>query len=258
MNILGHVMKFLPKNFVFLEIFREKVNMKLQNNILLRRGLIMKIKSFICLVIISNLIFLNVTPGHSEGILAEDVDAAIEEEEYQKSAWYFGFGLGTGKGEIEGNSFSARLVEISGVDAPDISQLITLNYGLGAIVTEWAHIGFDGSALRQQASYKVDGISGNSSFQIINSLCAITVYPVGRSFFLKGGYGFCVFGAEGSDDTDYSYSGRSFLLGTGFDFPLNKTFRMGIHAEYSRQSYNKKDAPDDTNFFNVYVSFYWF
>ncbi len=217
----------------------------------------MRKNSFIYLFIFFSIIMINSSPVYTQGILVEDVDAEIEAEEYQKSGWYFGFGLGTGKGEIEGNSFSSGFNRIGGDNELDISQLITLNYGLGAIITGWAHLGFDGSAIRQQASYKIDGASKKVAFQIVNNLIAASFYPFGSSFFLKFAYGFCFFITDNDEDSN-SYSGRSFLLGTGYDFRLGNNFRLGLHGDYSRQSYSTKEAPNDTNFYSIYLSFYWF
>ena len=54
------------------------------------------------------------------------------------------------------------------------------------------------------------------------------------------------------------FTGYAFLIGAVYDFWLGETFNLGIRAEYSRQTYSDDEAPDDTDFINVYVSFYWF
>ena len=59
-------------------------------------------------------------------------------------------------------------------------------------------------------------------------------------------------------DQTETYSGTGFLLGIGYDFWLGESFNLGIHAEYSKQSYSESDAPDDTEFTSIYLSFYWF
>jgi hypothetical protein len=185
--------------------------------------------------------------------------AKIGDSEHQKSSWYIGFGLGSGRGYIEGDSFQDLFDKI-GPDA-ETSPTIFFNFGVGGILTPQWHLGFDITAIRQQATYELYRQSADASFQINNYLLAATFYPMNEGFFLRGGIGLSAFQftltGDVEDEISESYSGTGFLIGTGYDFWLGKTFNLGIHADYSKQSYSDSEAPDDTNFFAIYVSFYW-
>ena len=171
-----------------------------------------------------------------------------------KSSWYIGFGLGTGQLQIEGDTMDDVF---SGYSDIDIDPEITLNFGIGAIINPKLHIGFDGSAVRQSA----DGPGGDLTVQVNNYLAAVTFYPMVKGLSLKAGFGLATMMYDLDtytiDESD-TYTGTAFLVGLGYDFWLGKSFNLGIHADYSIQNYNDSDAPDDTDFLNLYLSFYWF
>ncbi len=176
----------------------------------------------------------------------------------QKSTWYIGFGLGSGSAEYEGDSLE-DIAEDYGADDADATTPITLNFGVGAILNPNLHLGLDISALRE--SVESDEYDGDFSAQTTNYLLAATFFPAGAGLSLKGGIGLCALTLEldaPGVDEDETYGGWAFLIGVGYQFGLCGNTNLGIHLEYSRQTYNDDDAPDDTNFINVYVSLYWF
>lgn len=180
--------------------------------------------------------------------------AALAEEK-KKSPWYIGFGVGLGNLEIEGET----LDDMYG-DNPyiDVGPEITFNFGVGAIINPKLHLGLDISAIRQSAE---DDFNQSLDFQINNYFAALSYYPIGKGFFIKAGAGISVAVIELDSvvfDDSESYTGTGYLLGIGYDFWLGKTFNLGIHAEYSKQTYDDNDAPEDTDFTSIYISFYWF
>ena len=48
------------------------------------------------------------------------------------------------------------------------------------------------------------------------------------------------------------------MIGIGYDLRIVKRLHIGIHADYSRQTYNSSDAPDDTDFTNIYIALYFY
>jgi hypothetical protein len=176
----------------------------------------------------------------------------------QKDTWYIGFGFGSGSAEYEGDSLEDNAKDW-GVDDADASTPITFNFGVGAILNPNLHLGLDISALRE--SVESDEYDADATAQINNYLLAATFFPAGAGLSLKGGIGLCALTWEvdrpGYDEDD-TYGGWAFLIGVGYQFGLCGNTNLGIHLEYSRQSYGDDDAPDDTNFINVYVSLYWF
>lgn len=185
-------------------------------------------------------------------------------DEHHKSIWYIGFGLGSGQGWIEGDTFSKYFDnegDYIGIK-PEKSPMITFNFGIGAILNPNLHIGFDGSAIRQTATYNSAGLKGEYTYQINNYLLAVTYYPDETGLSLKAGIGFADMQWDVTGDLFYShftetYTGNAYLIGAGYDFWLGDTFNLGLHVEYSKQNYNNSKAPSDSDFVNIYVSFYW-
>ena len=176
-------------------------------------------------------------------------------EEKKKSNWYIGFGVGTGELKVEGETMDDAFDEYPTID---VGQEVTFNIGVGAIINPKLHLGFDVSAIRQSAE---DDFDQTLDLQVNNYFAALSYYPTGKGFFLKAGAGISAAVVELDtafvDDSE-TYSGTGFLLGIGYDFWIGKSFNLGIHAEYSKQSYSDSDAPDDTEFTSIYLSFYWF
>jgi len=189
------------------------------------------------------------------------------QENKSKSDWYIGFGIGSGRDFAEGDSFQ-KIYKDWGDDAEvrinkDSSYPVAINFGLGLILNPYFHSGLDISAIRQQCEYKYGGWDGTAAMQINNYLAVIKYYPIETGFSLKGGFGLAAFyvSTEGDifdDESEEYYGGKAFLFGAGYDFPLGDTFNLGIHAEYSKQTYSGNKAPSYTEFFNIYISFYWF
>ncbi len=176
---------------------------------------------------------------------------SAQAQNHQKSSWYIGFGIGSGSASYEGDSIDDIYPNA------DTSTPLTLNFGVGAILSDNLMLGLDISALRESASAGSDEVT----YQTNNYLASAMFFPMGEGFSIKGGLGLCAFqssydisGSTGSN----TYNGYAFLVGAGYDFWLGETFNLGIRAEYSRQTYSDDEGPDDTDFINVFVSFYWF
>lgn len=173
--------------------------------------------------------------------------------EHDKGSWYIGFGLGSGRLQVEGETMSEAF---SGSGA-DVGTPITLNFAVGGVLTPQMLLGLDISAIRQTVS---DDFDAELSYQVNNYLCALTYYPMTEGVFLKAGAGLSAIGYDYSEpgySEGDSYLGWGGLIGLGYDFWLGDTFNLGIHAEYSMQRYSDSEAPDDSDFLSIYVSFYW-
>ena len=176
--------------------------------------------------------------------------------EKKKSSWYIGFGVGTGILEMDGDSAKDYRDD---QDYSHAEDELTLNFGVGAILNPKLHLGFDMSTVLQELD--LDKSNRSELYQVSNYFAALSYYPWSKGFFVKvgGGLSALVYDKDTDKDNDLdTYGGAGCLVGLGYDFWLGKSFNLGIHAEYSRQFYNDKDAPDDTDILNVYLSFYWF
>lgn len=179
-------------------------------------------------------------------------------QEHQKSSWYIGFGLGSGSAKYEGDS-NEDWAKTFGAEDPEATTPITLNFGVGAILNPNLHLGFDITTLRE--SVEDDTYDAELASQIVNYQLAAIYFPMGEGLSLKAGVGMCALALEldapGVDESE-TYTGWGWLIGVGYQLWLGEHFNLGFHVEYSKQTYNDSDAPDDTDFFNFYVSFYWF
>lgn len=176
--------------------------------------------------------------------------------EKKKSSWYIGFGVGTGILEMDGDSVKDYRDD---QDYSHVENELTLNFGVGAILNPKLHLGFDLSTVLQELD--LDKSNRSELYQVSNYFAALSYYPWSKGFFVKvgGGLSSLVYDKDTDKDNDLdTYGGAGCLVGLGYDFGLRKSFNLGLHAEYSRQFYNDRDAPDDTDFLNVYLSFYWF
>jgi hypothetical protein len=192
-------------------------------------------------------------------MLVVAVSGACFAKEHEKSSWYIGFGLGTGDGgwEIEGKEVTFD----DWFEGFDTTPSVTGNLGVGAILNPKLHLGFDLSVISQEGDGEVHGYDVEANFQINNYLAALTYFPTGEGLFIKAGAGVSVITYEisgGPVSESRSDSGTAILGGLGYAFWLGKTFNLCLNAEYSHQSYDDEEAPDNSHFWNVYVSFYWF
>jgi len=194
-------------------------------------------------------------------LLAGFHNAALADDDvHEKSSWYIGFGIGSGNGAWNINNTEVTFDDyFEGADST--TPRVTINFGVGAILGQKFHLGFDGSAIREQGSLEVLGETLDVAVQINNYLGAVSYFPFTTGFFIKGGAGFSVMMIQavyGSDTETESYSGTSVLAGAGYAIWIGKTFNLCLNAEYSYQSYSGDEAPDNSHFWNVYISFYWF
>lgn len=172
-------------------------------------------------------------------------------QEHKKSSWYIGFGIGTGdgSGEVDGKEVTSD-EWFAGLST---SPVLTMNFGVGGIINPKLHLGFDWSAIRQEGS----GHGIERMVQINNYLFALTYFPKGEGLFLKAGAGASSIIYDVSGGSPSAYSGTAILGGLGYAFWLGKSFNLCLNAEYSHQTYSNKYAPDNSQFWNLYVSFYW-
>ena len=187
-------------------------------------------------------------------------------EENQKSSWYIGFGLGSGDGwmDIDGvsKSFDDHFDE-SGFK-------ITGNIGLGMIVNPNLHVGLDFSTMWREHSESVSNGTFYGGVYIYNYFVGVTYFPFEKGLCLKAAAGLSTlqlktittesilpagYVGHQNEENMYGYGG---LVGIGYYFWIGSSFNLGINAEYSYQTGFNKDAVDNSGFWNVYVSFYWF
>jgi opacity protein-like surface antigen len=182
-------------------------------------------------------------------------------QDHQKSSWYIGFGLGTGNGAFEADGESITFNEF--FEGSDTSPRITLNFGVGMILSPEVHLGLDFTAIRQEGTVQVFGSDLTVGIQINNYLLMMTWFPYSEGFFVRGGAGMAVLVQNivyGNTEEKYGMRGYSALGGIGYAFWLGETFNLCLNAEVSYQKYNDAEVgePESSYFWNVYVSFYWF
>ncbi len=181
---------------------------------------------------------------------------AQEGEGNTKGLWYIGFGLGTGDGSFTDDGTEMTYDDV--FEGLSSTVPLTVNLGIGAIVTQKIHAGLDISAVRKTGTI----FDGTFAMQVNNYFGSVSLYPFNEGLFLKGGIGYSALvfeatGFVGGDSTD-TYGGMGGLVGVGYNFWIGETFNLGVNIEYTMQSYSDEDGPDSGNFWNAYVSCYWF
>ncbi len=193
-------------------------------------------------------------------IIAFKAQINAQESPHQKSGWYIGFGLGTGDAgwEVDGKSYTLDDY-FEGVDS--VSPKVTINFGVGAILSPSIHIGLDISAVRQEGSISTTYGDFTAALQITNTLGVLTYFPMNEGLFLRIGAGVSNISQEFQflgEQKSNSYSGFAYLGGVGYALWIGQTFNLCLNFDYSAQSYSDNEAPDNSHFWAFYVSFYWF
>ncbi|MDH5720733.1 MAG: autotransporter outer membrane beta-barrel domain-containing protein [Spirochaetia bacterium] len=182
----------------------------------------------------------------------------------QKSSWYLGFGLGSGDGAYSLASGNEVTFD-DWFEGLDTGPKIAIQLGVGAIILNDFHLGFDMSALSQNGTYKDYFGNIDAQLQINNYLLSLSYFPYTTGLFIKAGLGASVISSNikieafGMNETyNDSFGGFSGLIGAGYYIWLGDTFNLGINLEYSHQEYEESSIPRKSNFWSVYTSFYWF
>jgi len=188
-------------------------------------------------------------------------------EENKKGPLYFGLGFGDATLKFEGGSLSSYIEDSSDGEfqsGEDEDEYSVFHIGIGGVVNQKLHLGVDISSVKQKSTiryYSLLGnlLSGSAEVQLTNYFAALSYFPFERGLFVKMGGGISKLdqkvSAFFSEDTD-SYSGLGYMFGLGYDLRLLGRLHLGLHADYSKQNYQGKDAPEDTDFTNMYISVY--
>jgi hypothetical protein len=186
-------------------------------------------------------------------ILIGTTQAFAQHADTEKSTWYIGFGLGSGDGgwtDDDGEKITFKKFS----DGADDRSTMTLDFGVGAILTNNFNIGFNVNYIDHYGTYA--GYEFDVS--IMNMMCMLTFFPMEEGLFLRAGIGTSrLYQKIESYGTNY-VDGYGALLGAGYYFKLTKTFNLGLNFDYSVQKYSKSGYPKDSHAWAVYLSFYWF
>ena len=167
------------------------------------------------------------------------------DEGQEKNSWYIGFGIGTGNGEISSGGSDYSWDEAWPLEP----SILSVNLGIGGVINPSFHLGLEMTGTR--LTFSESGLEG--WFQFNSYLLAASFFPMERGFFLKAGLGLAAAIAGGDISAD-SESGTAVMAGIGYFFNFGSDFNLGVHFDYTLQSYEDMDQ----KFYNFYVSFYWF
>lgn len=216
------------------------------------------------------------------------------EDEYDKKGFYFGLGLGTAKttyGE-DGDTFEELLEDEYGEEAEiDTSFIGAAKIELGYAITPKFLIGIQSSATYEEGD--VSEISYEQGYTNLDNevkesimkndiMLTLTFFPFKKGFFIKGGAGISKAKIEEEETYTYTYSsmsysytdehtekhdtdldGKCYMVGLGYDFITKQSFNMGLHIEYTKQTYdeaddNKLSEDIDSETLAAYLAFYWY
>lgn len=135
-----------------------------------------------------------------------------------RDGFFIGFGVGGGSFGFEGDSER----EAGGAAYFKIGGALSDKVLLGAEIGAWSK------------EMGEEGISGTVTSSNLNAVAYVYPNPAG-GFFLKGGLGFAVLGAE-ANLGDFSISetetGLGFTLGAGYDIGFGGRFSLTPHADF--------------------------
>jgi len=140
----------------------------------------------------------------------------------RRGAWYIGFGLGSGAGNIDGAGTSTSLSNWVGGGATTLS----LNFRVGATLTPNLLLGFDGGALATQNS--------SNSVQLNYYDVGMMFFPVEKGFFLRAAAGLSAAVLDGGIYVTGkgTVRGGNVLAGLGYAFWLGETFNLTLNLDY--------------------------
>jgi len=144
-------------------------------------------------------------------------------------------------------------------------ETTTFHIAVGSVVNPKIHLGLDISGVSQEASCPRYDPSyylspAKVEMQLRNYFAAVSYFPFEKGLFLKAGGGT----SELTQTTTVffeqkdKFSGFGYMIGIGYDLRIVKRLHIGIHADYSEQTYHSSDAPDDTDFSNIYLALYFY
>jgi outer membrane protein with beta-barrel domain len=161
--------------------------------------------------------------------------------------WYLGGGIGLGSGGwySDNNSFSFNewFKESSSSSFP-----YTLSFNMGQAINENIFIGCDFSMIRKTGEFE----SKSGAVQISNFLGSVIYLLNEYNILLKAGAGIGRISLTVDDDKSYN-TGPAILVGTGYQIYEG----IGINFDYSLQFYLNGSPPNGSQFWNLYVTYFW-
>ena len=184
-------------------------------------------------------------------------------KQHNKDNWYIGFGLGYGDVQVKpdgSDSFS-----FSDVDG---STQFSLQFGIGGMVSEKFHLGFDLSVISYSNTITYTWNTVEQTMQFKNYLLMATFFPNKKGFFLRAGAGLSSWSItienkmlSGSEifSGSESVSGIGVLGGIGYAFWIGESFNLVLNFDVGLASFSDKDNFEGKlTYYNMYLSFYWF
>ncbi len=176
-----------------------------------------------------------------------------------RAPWYLGFGIGWGDGSAygQGGATSSLHDWMTPSGYSDDGRL-GLAVRAGASLTPQLALGFDLSSLRAFGSAP-GGLDADVA--ITNYDAVLTLFPMGRGFFVRGGMGASTLTSpshvSGVPSSNVTHSGFNLLGGVGYAFWLGGPANLSINFDASRQFFSGPDV-SGSSFFLTYlgVDFY--
>jgi hypothetical protein len=190
---------------------------------------------------------------------AEDVGPTTspDPEAPRRDAWYAGFGLAGGGGQVTAAGGTATFKQILGGSPTNVA----LRVEAGKTLTPRLLLGLDVTAFNsaiRESEY-------SASITIVNADAMVTWFPMERGLFLRGGLGLSRYayqvslaGATGSAGTN----GVNAAAGLGYAFWLGDSFNLTVGLDASGQWWGDHDGgttgPRTSSFWALGVGLDWY
>ena len=202
-------------------------------------------------------------------IMTQEPEAGVGKN--RKSSWYIGFGFGGANGRItymNGEKTTLqKYVQQSAGEHVDYNDGSIIDFGVGFILNQYFHLGFDMMGFGEQAKIKNRPGSNNTgaprseSLDILNGMALITYYPFSRGLNFRGGIGISTLEHEivyynRSGSKKIELDGSAYSAGIGYALTVGITFTVCANLDYTRMNYEKEVRSVDMVSFSI--SAYWF
>jgi hypothetical protein len=173
-----------------------------------------------------------------------------------RDAWYIGFGLGTGSGNVRLQDGSERT--FSDLNGNRDTANVMLNFKVGATLAPTLLLGFDWTVVRATASDEL----ADTFAQISNYDAMLTWFPWETGFLLRGGVGLSSLTVKASTGTasgSTTYTGANLLVGAGYAFWLGDHFNLTLGLDASAQGYgDSAGSPKSSSLWALWVGADWY
>jgi hypothetical protein len=188
-------------------------------------------------------------PKSEEGGYAKAAPAAYVPRYHTRSAWFFGFGLGTGDAAVASGRSFETIRDVVGAGA----KVGAARAEIGLTLTDRLLFGVELGAQGTQGD-----VGGETArFVLADADAVLSFFPDADGLFVRFGGGVSWLHREraGATTNDRGYNG---LVGLGYAFWIGERFNLSLRIDHARAFFGKGSAADASEQWAASLGFDWF